>query len=132
VGPWRGRGDGGGALDLLAGRHLRLGRRGAEQTPEGDAEGQGRRPHGGAEESRRVAEEGEVPPQVVRVADVLVGEEAQPESAEDDDGDGRAPARRERLGGERSLAVEMPVAGSEGGEHDGEDEGLLPVEAFGE
>src|SRR5437763_13468261 len=51
---------------------------------------------GGSQEARGVAVERKLPPQLIAVADLLIGEEAQPKGAAEDDPDCQKPPRRKR------------------------------------
>ena len=51
----------------------------------------------GAEEPRRVAAEAEAPPEIVRVLDVLVAEEAEPRGGDEHEQNRGDPARAEAL-----------------------------------
>jgi hypothetical protein len=88
--------------------------------------------HRGAQETRRVAAQRELPPQLVRILDVLKGEEAQPDRAQENHQDRGDPAGREARLAQRRPAIEVPPARQERGEHGGEQQRLLEVAALQE
>ncbi len=108
----------------------RIRRRGPPQRPEPREQchqhGAGRRAQG----TRSVAGELELPPELVRVLDVTVREEHEPDGGAQCERDGGAPRRRERRAGECGAAIEIAVARQEQEQHHREDAGLFVVGAF--
>src|SRR5438270_4188387 len=84
---------------------------------------------GGSQEARGVAVERKLPPQLIAVADLLVGEEAQPEGAAEDDPDCQEPPRRKGLGNERTAPIELVPARQENKEKQQQEHSQLPFEA---
>ena len=84
---------------------------------------------GGSQEARGVAVERKMPPQLVAVADLLVGEEPQPKGAPEDDADRQKPPRRKGLGNERAAPVELVPRRQENEEKQQQEHSLLPLQA---
>ena len=71
-----------------------LGRSGGEQVQSRGGESNYCDRDGGSQKTRGIAEERKLPPQLIAIADLLIGEEAQPKGAAEDDPDCQKSPRR--------------------------------------
>ena len=106
-----------------------LGRSGGEQADSSGGKSYHRDCDGGSQEARGVAIKRKMPPQLVAVADLLVGEEPQPKGAAEDDPDRQEPPRRKGLGNERAAPIELVPARQENEEKQQQEHGLLPLQS---
>ena len=104
------------------------GRSGGEQADSSGGKSDHRDCDGGSQEARGVAIKRKMPPQLVAVADLLVGEEPQPKGAAEDDTDRQKPPRRKGLGNERAAPIELVPARQENEVKQQQEHGLLPLQ----
>ena len=115
-------------LGSLAVRRQCLGRRReAQELHPAEQDGRDHHPGGRAQEARRVGLGQELPPQIVRVLDMAIAEEAQPGGADHHRQDRDQPWGREALRHQLAVAVEGPLRRQQRREDDAKVERLLPV-----
>ena len=111
-----------GRVRLLGGRPKEaLNREEEQQTDDADR---------GAQEAGRVGAEGEVPPEVARIFDVLVAEESEPGRGDQDQQNCGDPSRPESFVQQRRLAVEVTPRRDEREQHHAEDDRFFEIAAF--
>src|SRR6202040_1415236 len=106
-----------------------LGRGGGEQVQSSGRESNYCDRDGGSQKTRGAAVQRKMPPQLLVVAYLIVGEEPQPKGAAEDDPDCQQPPRRKGLSNERAAPIELVPARQEYKEKQQQEHSLHPFEA---